>query len=509
MRGGIPADRYLELLRTNTAQLLGRSNLPDYPASLAATVTIAAERLEADHPGAVAVLRLAAFLGPEPIPTSWLVTARDSLASVPGDAEDIFWPESALTPLGRYGLAVVGSDVFQVHRLTQAVVRETYGEVADAVQDDVAALLIAADPGDPELPGTWSRWAALTSHVTAVLPAIVARAELRPTLLSTARYLVRSAQPHTAHTLAGLLHETWSASLGKDHPDTLRAAHMVTWALDGLGEHAEVLPLVKDILERRQRLLGEDDDTLSSAHDLAVTLSKLGRHKEAYALKADIYKRRRATSSKDAPETLRAAYSLAVSTAGIGKLEKACASLAEILELQRRSLGDNHPHTLDTAHQLANTLRPIGRLDESQRLITDVLERRQNILGEDHPLTLRARHSFGLGLGQLDRYDESYSVLIDTLERLRRALGDNHPDTLNAEDSVGMALTGLGRHAEAEQVLRRTRTRVQGILGEEHSLYRIITKHLANALEAQGRTFEAAKLRTSARRKGTSKKRKS
>ncbi|MEU5888309.1 FxSxx-COOH system tetratricopeptide repeat protein [Streptomyces sp. NPDC047461] len=507
MRGGIPADRYLELLRTNTAQLLGRSNLPDYPASLAATVTIAAERLEADHPGAVAVLRLAAFLGPEPIPTSWLVTARDSLASVPGDADDIFWPESALTPLGRYGLAVVGSDVFQVHRLTQAVVRQSVDE-ADALRDDVATLLTAVDPGEPELPGTWARWAALAPHVTAALPSLNARAALRPTLLSTARYLVRSAQPHAARALAGTLYETWSALLGRDHPDTLRAAHMVTWALDGLGEYAEILPLVEDILERRQRVLGEDDDdTLSSAHDLAVTLTNLGRYEEANVVNRDKYKRRRATLGEDHPETLRAAYSLAVTSGASGDPETARASLAEVLEQQRSSLGHDHPNTLDTAHHLANSLGQLKRFHEAHRLTTEVMERRRNVLGEEHPDTLRTCHALGIVLSQLKRSDESHVVLADALERQRRTLGDNHPDTLSTADSFGNVLAEVGRYAEAEQVLRDTRTRVQRALGSEHWLHVGVTRHLADVLETRGRTFEAHKLRASAQRKGAPRKR--
>lgn len=508
MRGGIPADRYLEVLRTNTAQLLGRSNVPDYPASLAATVTIAAERLEADHPGAVAVLRLAAFLGPEPIPTAWLVAARDSLASVPGDVDDIFWPESALTPLGRYGLAVVGSDVFQVHRLTQAVVREAYGEIADAVRDDVAALLIAADPSDPELPATWPRWAPLTQHLTAALPALITRAELRPTLLNSARYLVRSAQPHAARSLAGTLHETWSASLGKDDPDALRAAHMVTWALDGLAAHWEALPLVEDILERRRRVLGEDaEDTLSSAYDLAITLNHVGRYKESYALHQNVYERRRAVLGKDHPETLRATYALASGLNLSGDPEGAYNPLAEVLELQRRSLGNDHLHTLDTAHDLAIVLYKLRRFHEAHLLVTEVLERRRDLLGEDHPSTLRAYRAFGVVLTRLDQHDEAQSVLADTLERQRRTVGSDHPDSLHTADSLGSTLNNLGRFAEAEQVLRDTRTRVPRSLGKGHQLYALVTRNLAFALEARGRHFEAAKLRKSLQRKDTPQKR--
>ncbi|MEV7887354.1 FxSxx-COOH system tetratricopeptide repeat protein [Streptomyces sp. NPDC002817] len=509
MRGGIPADRYLELLRTNTAQLLGRSNLPDYPASLAATVTIAAERLEADHPGAVAVLRLAAFLGPEPIPTSWLITARGSLASVPGDEDDIFWPESALTPLARYGLAEVGADVFQVHRLTQAVVRQSVGE-PDTLHDDAAALLTAVDPGDPELPATWPRWAALVPHLTATLPILSTRPRLRPTLLGAARYLVRSAQYHSGRSLAGTVHETWSASLGQDHPDTLRAAHMVTWALDGLGEYAQTLPLVEDVLERRRRVLGEDDlDTLSSGHDLAVTLGRLGRKQESLVVHQEIHERQQATLGKEHPSTLRTAQGLAVALGSVGRREEERTILVEVVELQRSSLGADHPDTLDSSHNLAIALIHLRQFREAHRLLTDVVERQRAVLGRDHPGTLDTCHTLGVALHHLGRHDEAHDVLADALERQRHTLGDDHPDALDTADSLGGVLTELGRYAEAEQLLRDTRTRVRRVMGEGHALYRTVTHKLADALGARGRNFEAAKVRASVQRKGTSKKRKS
>ncbi|MDF3141033.1 MULTISPECIES: FxSxx-COOH system tetratricopeptide repeat protein [unclassified Streptomyces] len=459
MSEGMPPEQYVRVLQTHTAKLLDRGEVYDYPASLAATVTIATDRLDADHPEATAVLRLAAFLGPERIPTAWLVAGRAELTTVPTDPDDVLWPQSALNPLARYGLAVVGPDAFQVHRLTQAVVRDRTGsEATGALRDDVAVLLTALDPGDPELPETWPGWTTLTPHLTATLHFTSDRAELRPMLLRAAVYLVRSAQPHVARDLATTLREAWAASLCEDHPDTLRAAHMVTWALDGMWAHEEALPLVQNVLERRRRVLGDDDpETLSSAHDLAVTLGHLGRNAEAYMLHEDL------------------------------------------LATRRAKLGEDHPDTLASAHGCGGTLAELGRHDEARRTLTDVLERRRKVLGDDHPATFHTEVNVAVVQGRLGRHDEARRALTDILERRRKVLGNDHRDTFISARFLASALFYLGRYSEAERLQKSTRLRVRETLGVDHPLHGRLTGDLIETLQAQGKTHEAQKLTKKAR----------
>ncbi|MFJ3671971.1 FxSxx-COOH system tetratricopeptide repeat protein [Streptomyces sp. NPDC090106] len=502
MSQGIPADRYLRLLATNTARLLGHSAPHDYPASLAATVTIAARRLDADHPEAAALLRLAAFLGPEPIPTSWLETAHPDLTTIPGAPDDFLWPGSALTPLARYGLAVVRPDAFQVHRLTQAVVRQQDDGAPDATVEDVASLLATVHPGDPESPGNWAGWATLSPHLAAALPVLRDRAALRGVLLDSAHYLVRSAQSQTARVLAEHLYETWSSTLGKDDPDTLRAAHMVTWALDGLSAHAEALPLVEDVLERRRRVLGENhDETLSSANDLAVTLAVLGRMDTSHAMFQDIHTRRRNLLGDDHPETLRSAQRLATSHGTRGRWRESLRILTRVVERQRSLLGDDHPHTLQSRHSMGNSLQQLTRFDEAQPVIVDTLERMRHLLGEDHPDTIDVADTLCLVLLGHGRRAEAEQLAVETGRRALRVLGANHHHTLNTADTLSRVLLSLGRHAEAEQLSRDTRQRVRTALGEAHALYWQTTNTLSKVLEARGRKFEAQKLRASLRRK--------
>ncbi|MEU9170887.1 FxSxx-COOH system tetratricopeptide repeat protein [Streptomyces sp. NPDC048420] len=463
---GTPPDHYLQLLRTNTAELLNDGEVYDYPVSVAATVMFAADRLDTGHPEAAAVLRLAAFLGPEPIPTKWLVKARATLSTVPGDPQDIRWPRSALQPLAQYGLAVVGPDAFQVHRLTQAVVRHVSADQAEGPVQDVAALLATLDPGDPELPETWPEWSSLTQHLTATLDTMIYRAELRPALLTAATYLIRNAQHDAAHNLARTLRETWKASLSEDDPDTLRAAHLVAVALNEMARFEEALPLIEDLLQRRRRVLGEEHpDTLSSTHDLGIALGGLDRDAESYAILRDVATRRASV------------------------------------------LGENHIDVLRSIANYAYPLVALGRPQEAHQVLTDVLARYRRTSNEDHPTALDASNYLGVVLSHLGRHVEALHVHSEVLSRRRQLLGDRHEDTLNSAAHLGRALLANRQYAAAEQLLRSTRTLIRESLRANHRMRDVVTRGLAEALELQGKTHDAQRLRASLKHKRSPKKR--
>ncbi|MFD7303860.1 FxSxx-COOH system tetratricopeptide repeat protein [Streptomyces pharetrae] len=541
---GMPVDQYLRVLETNTAQLLDHGKVHDYRATLAATVTIAMERLEADHPDATAVLRLAALLGPEPIPTAWLVAARDRLATVHGDPGDFRWPLPALHPLARYGLAVVSPDAFQVHRLTQAVVRDGIAaEREDTLWDDVVALLTTADPGDSELPESWPRWSALAPHLTAGITVLCERVAVRPLLLSATQYLVSSGQWAAARVLAADLRVNWSSHLGVNHIDTLHAASMETWAVQGLGYDPETLPRIQDILERRRATLGEDHpDTLQSRYDLATVLHGIGRYAEAFALHQDVRERRARSLGENDRATLSSVQGVARALTLLGRFEEALCAAEDALDRQRvlgedhpdmlRSLrdvavlrmyvgrykdayrtadqaygriravmGDDHPDTLVAAHGLTMALTALNRHAEAQDLIMDTLLRLRRDLGENHPNALELTTSLGIVLARCGRPEEAHGLLLNAMEQHLRVYGADHPGALQCATGIGLALHGTGRNSEAEQHLRDLRRRIHRVLGAENLMADNAARALAVVLAAQGKHREAHKIHAHVQRR--------
>ncbi|MEU0041000.1 FxSxx-COOH system tetratricopeptide repeat protein, partial [Streptomyces sp. NPDC006333] len=340
---GMTPDRYRHLLTSKTTALMGNGGPPNYPASLAATVDIATARLADKHPQAAELLRLAAFLGPDPIPTAWLETSRDQLATLAVDPDDFMWPQTALQPLARFGLANVDHETFQIHRLTQAIVRDHTSEAdTTAAENDVTILLTTIAPTDTDAPATWSTWASLTSHLTTRLHANAQHPPLHQTLISTVSYLCVSGQARAGRDLATTLRPLWAADLGEDHPDALSITYALATTLAHLGDYGEARRLHEDTLERRRRIMGDDHpDTLQSANNLASTLNSLGEYEQARRLHEDT------------------------------------------LERRRRIMGDDHPDTLQSANNLAGTLDHLGEYEQARRLHEDTLERRRRIMGDD------------------------------------------------------------------------------------------------------------------------------
>ncbi|MEU5981763.1 FxSxx-COOH system tetratricopeptide repeat protein, partial [Streptomyces sp. NPDC047434] len=501
---GMTPDRYRQLLISKTAALMANGGPPGYPASLAAAVVIATAGLAEAHPQAAELLRLAAFLGPDPIPTAWLETGRDRLATLTLDPDDFMWPQTALQHLARSGLARVDHETFQIHRLTQAIVRDHTAEAdAIAAEDDVTNLLAEIAPPDTDVPANWSTWAALTSHLTTRLHASAQNSALRQTLIHAVRYLCASGQARAGRDMAADLRPTWVAALGEDHPDSLAVVFNLATSLAHLGEYGEARRLHEDTLERRRRVLGENHpDTLQSANNLSSALDCLGEYEEACRMDEDTLERRRRVLGENHPDTLQSASNLAGALDRLGEHEEAYRMDKDTLERRRRVLGENHPDTLVSANNLAGSLYRLGDYEEAHRLHEDTLERHRRVLGENHPDTLSSANNLASVLDRLGEHEEAHRLHEDTLERRRRVLGENHPDTLQSANNLSSALFLLRQFAAAERLLKDTRARSRRVLGEDHPGTQEITDNLAQLLITLGRPFEAQKLRASGGRAG-------
>ncbi|MFC8140332.1 FxSxx-COOH system tetratricopeptide repeat protein [Streptomyces paradoxus] len=549
LRSGMTVDRYLQLLATNTARLLHESDVRGYPVPLAATVNIAVARLVDDgHPAAAALLSLGAFLGPEPIPNAWLEAARSRLASIPGDPDDPMWLRNALQSLGRFGLARTDYDAFQIHRLTQGILRtQTSPDMVAIIHEDVTAVLAAVNPGDPRSPADWPAWASLTAHLTdpRVTTAIADRPELRPTFTGAAHFLIRRGLPRAAHDLSTVLHQVWSADLGPDHPDTLTCAQYVGHAtvdlgdftkahtvveetfarrrlvlgedhpdtlhsandlgvtLIYLGEYAEARWMLEDVLGRRRRVLGEDHpDTLTSADNLSSTLGELGEYAEARRMLRDVLGRRRRVLGEDHPDTLTSAGNLSSILRELGEYAEARPMLRDVLGRRRRVLGEDHPDTLTSAGNLSGILSVLGEYAEARRMQEDVLGHHRRVLGEDHPDTLTSANNLAATLHDLKEYAEARRMKEDVLGRRRRVLGEDHPDTLGAASNLATTLHALRQYPEAVALLEEARTGYLRHLGVSHPRTARVTGSLAAALTAMGRTYEAQQLTGGKAKKG-------
>jgi len=397
---------YLPLFRARRADLLARGGAPVHPASVAATLGLALSRLEGEAPPAAWLMRLLAFLAPEPIPLNMLLDS-EKVAKLPAPEMtaivrpllgDPLAAGDVIRALRRYSLVTgAGDGLVLVHRLTQAVLCDSLtAEEAAHARSQAETLLAASAPRNADDPATWPQWEHLMPHVLAADPAATGNPQLRTLALEACSYLIARGEFRLALRLAGDLYEQWSERFGGDDGGTHTSALYLAWALDETGDHATARDLAQDNLDYYKRVRGDDHpDTLAAANNLAIYMRHLGEAETARALDQ------------------------------------------EVLDKRRLILGNEHPLTIGSVNNLGDDLRALGEAEAAHDLDRDTLERCRQILGDDHPLTLISSFNLAIDLCLLGELEGASELAQDNLDRRRRILGDKHPRTLESANNCG------------------------------------------------------------------------
>ncbi|MGQ0775302.1 MAG: FxSxx-COOH system tetratricopeptide repeat protein [Pseudonocardiales bacterium] len=494
-RTGMQVEGYLGLLKTQIEVLLDQSPPPSHRVSLAAVIRLSTDRLAEVDPLALALVRIGAFLAPEPIHTDLLIhpiAATDDSwpPKLQALADAVTDPVKALVSLGRlagYGLTRVDSGL-QLHRLTQAVLRDQLAPDGIAAYRSYAqALLVAADPGDERDPTCWPGWARILPHLLATDPATSSIPTLRDLACRALWYLYYRGDIKSAHDLVEHLHQQWGERLGADDRHTLRAAHTLVLVLTGVGPYRRAFQLGKDTFARSQQVLGDNDpDTLLAAHHFAICLHMMGAFEQARELNVDTLDRQRRVLGGRHFDVQRTAFSLGRDLRVLGEVEKARMVHEDCLAYARQVLGDDRPATIFVANELGLDLRALGDVEKAQKLHEETFARARRVLGKDHRFTMYIANGLASALHALGDLEGARELAQDTLDGARKVLGDDSHFTIDIANTLAAALQALGRGRDAQQVSEDTLDRARRVFGEDHRRTRKAAHNLAAAKRLLG-----------------------
>ena len=448
---GMAVGEYLDLLHTRARQILDQGRPGSYPHSLDAATELTADQLTADAPAAAELASLCAFFAPEPIPPELFTGAAAELpAALAACAADPLAWRQMLAHLTRQALARVNQRGIQLHRLTQAILRDRLTTAqATAMRVRAEAILGASDPGNEDNPSDWPQWARLMPHLLAADLDATDNPKLRQLAYRASRYLLARGDARTSYDLASPLYQQWRERLGSDDDATMGIAYYLAQALRAMARYAEARDLDQDILDRSRRVLGDDHpSTLASATTLASDLRRLGEVQAARELDQDTLARQRRVLGDDDPDTLGSASNLAFDLRELGEVQAARELDQDTLAHRRRVLGDDHPHTLASANNLGIDLRRLGEVQAARELDQDTLDRSRRVLGDHHPSTLGFANNLGIDLRELGEVQAARELDQDTLAHRRRVLGDDHPDTLASANNLAKDQRLLGEDGD-------------------------------------------------------------
>jgi len=469
---GTTLARYLPLFRDRQADLLARGEASGHPADVAATLGLALSRLAEEAPAAAGLMRLLAFLAPEPVPLALLLASEQAAGRLGPEVADVAGPllgdpvaaGDAITALRRYSLVTpAGDGLVLVHRLVQAITRaQLPAEAADQWEQAAAALVDAAVPADAQRPVAWPVCAVLLPHALAVLDLT------RGGMWQIAQSLGYSGSYPAARDLFQLIvnaHRDSDAD-GPEHSDTLAARyHLARWTGEA-GDAAGARDQFAALLPIRERVLGsEHPSTLGTRHELARWTGHAGDAAGARDQFAALLPIRERVQGPEHPDTLTTRHQLAYWTGEAGDAAGARDQFAALLPIRERVQGSEHPDTLTTRAHLARWTGHAGDAAGARDQAAALLPIRERVQGSEHPDTLTTRHDLAYWTGQAGDAAGARDQLAALLPIRERVQGSEHPDTLTTRHDLAYWTGQAGDAAGARDQLAALlpiRERVQG-----------------------------------------------
>ncbi|HET8763355.1 MAG TPA: FxSxx-COOH system tetratricopeptide repeat protein, partial [Gemmatimonadales bacterium] len=543
---GMPVREYLDIFESHVKELMEEGKPTSDPSAVYAFLAVALDRLRAESAAAAQLFDLFAFLGAEPVPASLLRAGQlpDPTSPLSQALRDSIRLHRAIRELRRYGLAKVdpNSQRMQVHRLVQRVMREDLrADRRRQALANVRHLLAYANPGEPEEPANWSRYAEIRPHVAAAELIHAPDDKARQVVLDQARYLFQAGDYEGSRELIEPAVAAWSApdskgGLGPDHVQTLVARLWLANALRLLGESRRARELDEETLARMRRhpqlgpdheytlqatdqlavdtrVAGEfirareldeenvqrhlrvfgpgDQKTLIVRNNLAVNLRMLGDFQGAYDIDRDVVSRWREMLGENDVRTLFSISNLARDLYGLGRYTRALDLQSRTYPMMVERLGMRHNDVLLAGRTIAIALRKVGRYDEALQQAKENYRNYQTRFGDDHEHTLAATMSYANTLRVVGALSQAQSLALDAVERYRRVFGARHPLTLAAQVNLGIIHRAVGDVRAASDLDRKTLDRLQRSLGARHPYTLCAAVGLANDLVLQHGLAEA------------------
>lgn len=424
----------------------------DYPVPYHAVFKELITQLRETTKAAAELLSLCAVFDPGPVPLALLraVPADQVSPAVAALLENPNQLDLAVGKLVQRSAVRVADDAVWMSRFVRDAVRRRVPQERSAQHARLVRTALAlADPGRPEDPTSWPRYAELLPHLES------SGATSRRLVLGFVRYLTLSGDYGRGLGLAERL-------AGDDHDLTARRATL----LRETGDFAEAEALDRGVLVE----LVEADAPgapLAMAR-LAGDLRGLGRYDEAYRLACQQRDLCAVRFPDEGPEARNVQRSLSRSLRLLGHYAEAAEMSGRTVESAREALGPTALSVLSSETDLAYDLRLSGRYEEALSLQAASAERHRAVLGDEHPWTLVAAYHHGLCRSSCGDVPTGLTWIEIAWKRAERVLGAEAPSSLMIGSGLARGLRHQRQPDRAAEISELLVARYDAWLGDRH-----------------------------------------
>jgi tetratricopeptide (TPR) repeat protein len=480
-----------------------------YPASVAATFTLAMESAVRECGAAEMVLGHLAFFAADRIPLDLLptflisederadaITALISVSLVRGD------PLPSEEP------------ALSLHRLVQAAARARLAAQGRAQTVLAQAATIAAEllPDDAyDEPNSWPRCNELFAHSAAIRMHARALDMKTPGLAilcdRIGKFLHGRGMFAAAEEFFRDAVSFAEAAHGASSLELARSMNDLANLLQAMARRSEAEPLLRNALSLQEERLGRDDPGCArTMTSLAWLLHGMQKTDEAERLLREAIASGERKLGRSHPDVAVRLNNLALVLQSLDRIDEAEGLLRDAIAAGEATQGRNHPLVVTRLNNLASLLRDKGKLAEAETLFREVIELSAQTLGREHPDFAVALNNLGNVLRDRRQYEEAEPLYREAIAILNIKVGRRHPLTARLDRNLAVLLVATGRAEEALRTAEQALSVHEEMLGQSHHWTRDSANVCADSLASLDRRDEAAALRSTYERPGDDKK---
>jgi tetratricopeptide (TPR) repeat protein len=510
-----PLAEYRKRFEAAPARILGdpRDAPTEYHDRLTVTKTfgLAIDEAAKLHSAVEPLIKHAALLTPEPIPLFLFEEGRQQLgeplaAELADDGlDEALAALRAFALIDRQSIAderdpEIVTETIRLHRLVRQVAADRCPDTErENARCALVSALAAVYPDEISDARTWPRARRLDALALALLDATPPEAveeaagRLLHGLATYRQYALGAfAQARPLYERALALREK---CCGRDHPDTAETLNNFALSLREEGNDGAARALLERALAINEKAFGPAHAaTATSVNNLALLLREQGD----LAAARPLFERALAGVEKmlgaDHPATATSLGNLGLVLKDQGDLAAARALFERALAIDEKALGADHPDTANDVGNLALLLKQAGDFGGARTLYERALTIYEKALGPAHPHTVASLANLASLLHDQGELADARSCYERALAINEKALGPNDPAIAVSLNNLAGLLQDQGDAARARPLLERALGIAESALGSAHANTNRLRSNLAKALLLIGDIAGAEKL---------------
>ncbi|MFA4956509.1 MAG: FxSxx-COOH system tetratricopeptide repeat protein [Candidatus Methanoperedens sp.] len=471
-----------------------------YPKSVATTWLLNFEEVEKTSKASAELLTSSAFFNPDNIPFELIIKGAPELgepisSAIEGIEEDPLVLDELLLPLTKYSLISRDDNVYSIHRLVQAVIRDRIGTDTQRVwAERTVKALNRAFPAVEF--SNWQLCERLIPHAQAGYELIIKwRFEFEEAarlLNNVGLYQYECAFYSEAERVYRCALEIFEKSLGKDHSDVATLINNLALLYYSQGKYDEAETMYKRALAISEQSLDKNHPYVAiSLNNLALLYCAQGKFAEAETMFRRALTICEKSLGNDHPDVAQSLNNLALLYDSQGKYDEAETMHRRALEIWEKSLGKYHPDVATSLNNLAMLYVSQGKYAQAEPMNRRALEICEISLGKYHPNVAASLNNIALLYKKQGKSEEAEPLYIRALEILKKSLGSDHPNVAASFSNLAELYRAQRKYDKAEPMCRRALAIREKSLGSDHPDVAQSLNNLAGLYDSQEKYDEA------------------